>query len=85
MFSVVLLVVLLVSVDLKVRGLWFGQVRRLQVVRGLLYLWLCEVLHVLLLNFSLGIDGLLMDASFKRDFDIRCALNNGRRRQLVRV
>jgi hypothetical protein len=53
-------------------------------MRGLLYLWLCEILHVLLLNVSLGFDGLLMDASFKRDFDIRCALNNGRR-QLVRV
>ena len=53
-------------------------------VRGLLYLRLCEILHVLLLNVSLGIDGLLVDASFKRDFDIRCALNNGRR-QLVRI
>jgi len=83
---VVLLVVLLVSVDLKVRGLWLGQVRRLQVVHGFLDLWLCEILHVLLINVSIGIDGLLVNASLKRDFDIRCALNNGRRRrQLVRV
>jgi hypothetical protein len=73
---------LVVMVVLKVRGLWLGHVRGLQVVCSLLSLWLGEVLF-LLLNVSLSIDGLFVDTSFRRVFVIRFALNYSRR--LVRV
>jgi hypothetical protein len=76
------IVILVVMVVLKMRGLWLGHVRGMEVIRGFLSLWLCEIL-VLLLDVSLSIDGLFVDTSFRRVFGIRFALNYNRR--LVRV
>jgi hypothetical protein len=73
---------LVVIVVLKMRGLWLGHVRGMEVVGSFLSLWLCEIL-VLLLDVSLSIDGLFVDASFRRVFGIRFALNYSRR--LIRV
>jgi hypothetical protein len=76
------IVILGLMVVLKVRGLWLGHVRGMEVVCGFLSLWLCEI-FVLLLNVSLSIDGLFVDTSFRRVFGIRFALNYNR--SLVRV